>query len=229
QLAEDQRERRDRRDREQVVGLLLPLGRDRAGGVCRGQGDDDQRLDQEYPAKDAPAQAHCLGRREPAHPFGRPEGQPQDAAEQAEVERQEQERLLAAHPATQLADPDRGDARGAARVERRVGRGDDRGRHLTRLAGLAHATASRALPDVTCRNSSSRSLAARAKLATRLTPPIARASRSADSASSPRNPSSIWPSSRIAADATRASASKKSRPASIASPSPRTRTRSTAP
>ena len=71
--------------------------------------------------------------------------------------------------------------------------------------------------DVTCRKSSSRSLAARAKLAIRMPLATAAASSSADSASSPRNPSSIWPSSRIAADATRASAAKKSRAASIAS------------
>ena len=61
---------------------------------------------------------------------------------------------------------------------------------------------------VTWRNSSSRSLAARAKLTTLMPAPIVRASSSADSSSSPRNPISIWPSSRIAADATRASAAK---------------------
>ena len=69
--------------------------------------------------------------------------------------------------------------------------------------GIAQAASTGARsPAVTCRKSSSRSLAARAKLTTGRPAATASARSRADAASSPRKPSSIVPSARIVADAT---------------------------
>ena len=96
----------------------------------------------------------------------------------------------------------RGDRRrpGSAVADRRWS-GADRDRRSSSSSAYAASTGSRS-GDVTWRKSSSRSLAARAKLT--IGRPLATdaASRRADAASSPRNPSSIVPSGRIAALAT---------------------------
>ncbi len=72
--------------------------------------------------------------------------------------------------------------------------------------GLLSASSGARSGAVTWRKSSSRSLAARAKLAIGSPARTESASSRADAASSPRNPSSIVPSSRMTADATSGSA-----------------------
>ena len=91
-----------------------------------------------------------------------------EAAEQQQIDGQDHERAPAAHPAAELLDADRGDASDGAgeRAEARACRSGRRGgRSRSSSRSYAAATGSRS-GDVTWRNSSSRSLAARAKLTT---------------------------------------------------------------
>src|SRR5207244_4172465 len=175
ELADDDGERRDRRHREEVERALLALLADRRGGVGRGQDEDDQRLDEDDRGVDVAAHADRLERaqwrlRRAA------QADPQQPGEDGQIEGQEDEGALATHPAPDLADPD---GRSAGEL---------------RWPADGHATRPAASRAVTWRNSSSRSLAARAKLTIGRSARIADASSRAVPASSPRKPISIVPS-----------------------------------
>ncbi len=114
ELADDDRERADRRDGQQVEGLLLALEADRACREGRREEDHQERLEHQQRAEDAapdlgggvgePAERH--GERS-ARGTARPSRRRR--AEQDQVDRQDDERPPPAHPAAKLLDADGAD------------------------------------------------------------------------------------------------------------------------
>ena len=151
-----------------------------------------------------------------------PADHPGEAGHDEDVDRDRDERPSTAHPAAQLLDPDGGDARHRDPRQAGAGGGDVH-------AGTSCGRSVRPCP-VTCRKSSSRSLAAREKLEMASPPATAlREQPRASPASSPRKPSSSMPSGRIAAEATSGWPPNQARAASRPSPSARTLARRTEP
>ena len=151
---------------------------DQARRVRRGECHDHQRFDEHDRTEDAPPEPDGFEGADRPELAASLEGGPEQADEDGQIDGDEDERALAPHSPAELADPDRRDSGQPARIGaggcdrsacRRMLRcrdgliGRRRGRRLDRRE-VGHATASGVPCAVTWRKSSSRSLAARAKV-----------------------------------------------------------------